>query len=474
MKKNLLLASLAALSIAEASAQHSLDVLLGRHRSERRNADMTARLLQSQSATSALQKPTAIKQRVIAQALNPEINNNHIDSTRYAYSGINGSRYSYNMEELNYSEGFTSVYAPMFQLPGIPGSMDVLADSIIQYDNSGMTNAEKAFYRADKKIDSVIYRSTGGTSASKTVNVYNPQGHITATYTMQQAGADWDTVALQRFSYNSAFTQVTRDSSWFGFTGLVPREVNVYYYNAANQLDSFINWDLQGAAPVRRQGYYIAYNSGGKIVTIKNYDFDEINGVASLYSIDSLGYTPGVADFTFYETTQYEEDVLSYGDRQELFRNAAGLVDSVYFYSLSGTSPWVQEGKLRFAYNSYGNPETLFAAPVDMPVEIVAYRFYYETYDDQTSSVKPLSANQDFTVYPNPFANTINIDWKGRQQSDATVRLVNIMGQEVFQGKMVLKSGQNKLDIPAVTDGSYVLLIQDAAGKSWSTKMIKR
>ncbi|WP_118972278.1 T9SS type A sorting domain-containing protein [Taibaiella koreensis] len=478
MKKTLLLGSLAALSFTQVSAQNALDLITGRHKTERRNASITSRLIQAQSAASPSQKPTATKQRVIAQAVNANINDGEVDSTRYNYSGTNGSHYSYNKEDLNYSQYFTSEYAPMFQAPGIPGSMDVLADSITLYDNSGITSQDRAYYRADKKIDSVIHRAPGGAPSGKIVNVYNPQGYLTATYQMMQSGPSWDTFSLKRYSYNSTFTQMATDSSWFGFMSLDLREKNVYHYSAAGKLDSFINWDLQGTDPVRQQGYFITYNGAGKISTIKNYDFAPATGIASLYSIDSFGYTTGVADFTLYQSTRYEEDTLNNGDRQVIFRNAAGLVDSVKAYSVEGASaPWNFDAQLRIDYNSFSNPEALvITAPAvpGFPNGIVGYRFYYETYEDQPISVRPLTANKDFTVYPNPFSNTISIDWKGQQQSNTTVRLVNIIGQEVFQARLSLKPGQNKLDIPAVAKGNYVLLLQDAAGKSWSTKMVKR
>lgn len=474
MKKTLLLASVAALSLTQASAQQSLDRLLGRHHQPRqRNAGLTARLLQSQASPSTGLKPTATKQRVIAQAVNPAINDGDTDSTHYNYTGTNGSHYSYNAEALNYSQYFSSIYAPMFQLPYLPASQDLLADSITLYDNEGVTERQKAYYRADKKIDSTIQRFTSGAPTAKTINVYNPQGYLTTSYGLQQAGATWDTISIKKVSYNSGFTQVESDSLWFGFSSLALRERNVYYYSAG-KLDSFITWDLQGSAPVREQGYYIAYTSAGKISTIKNFDFDPTTGEPHPYSIDSLGYTTGVADFTLYDNKIFDADTLNYTDRQELFRNAAGLVDSVKYYASEGLAPLDMQIKVRFTYNSYNNPEALIAKVAILPQEIVAYRFYYETYEDQPNGVRPLAANQDFAVYPNPFGNTLSIDWKGKQNTVATVRLVNIMGQEVYNSPMQLKTGTNKLNVPQLTSGSYVLLISDTDGKSWSSKLVKQ
>lgn len=400
------------------------------------------------------------------------INDGDTDSTRYNYTGTNGSHYSYNAVGMNYSQYFSNVYAPMFQLPYLPGSQDVLADSITLYDNVGVTERQKAYYRADKKIDSTVQTNGGGPVIYKSINAYNPQGYQTATYELQKTGTTWDTSYIKKISYNSSFTQVERDSIWAGPI-LAPRKTSIYHYSAG-KLDSFITWDIQGSTIVREQGYYIAYTSAGKISTIKNFDFDSFTGEPHPYSIDSLGYTTGVADFTLYDNKIFDADTLNYTDRQELFRNAIGLVDSVKFYTAEGSDPLAMEIKVRLTYNSFNNPEALIAKAAILPQEIVAYRFYYETYEDQTNAVRPLTANQDFAVYPNPFSNKLSIDWKGKQNTVATVRLVNIIGQEVYNSPMQLKTGTNQLNVPQLTPGSYVLLIGDAAGKSWSSKLVKQ
>ncbi len=472
MKKTLLLATFASLSLSQAKAQQIPDLLFP-NRAGHKHTKVTQNLLRLQSTGNIAQKPTGLKQRVIAQALNTPF---FSDSTRFTYIGTNGSVYDFNNPDYNYADNFTYEYAPMFIAPFQASSSRIIADSIIKYDGNDLAKWSKAFYRADKKIDSVWNYFFDGTmfTNSRAINVYNAQGYLTTTYGIQQNPPPvWDTFSYQRFYYNSTFTRMDRDSSWFGISAAPSlRQSDVYYYGASGKLDSFVTWDLQGAAPFRSQSYVMTYTSTGKLQTVKNYDLE--SGTPSLIGLDSIGYTNGVDYYTYHESNQYENDTLYDGTREIKFVGAGGLVDSVQGYGREGeSSPWTFQGSFKYTYNSYSNPEKLTATLVGLPGSLDVYKFYYETYDDGLS-IKPVTASKDFSIYPNPFHNTLAIDWKGKQPGAVSLRLVNILGQEVYSQSLKLSNGKNTLNLPALSTGDYILFITDAEGKSWSSKVVKQ
>lgn len=480
MKKALLLASVAAISL-QATAQQPKIPFFGKVKSK--HGQLTKQLLRLQESGIKAEKPTADKQRVIAQAFKiPAFGGEpqEYDSTRYTYTGTNGSTFDFNSGDYMYIDYFTNTYPPMFVRLYEATSQNVLADSMLYYDDDGFYGSQKAYYRTDKKIDSVWTLSSTGTGVrNKTINAYDAGGHLTASYELNRssATAPWDTSSYRHYSYNSTFTQMSHDSLWVKvMTNIALREDNIYHYSAAGKLDSIMTWNTEEPTPVRKKAVRIGYNSGGKITTIKEYRYDDLTGIPALSEADSLGYTTGVNYYTFHGMYGYNDETMVDGSEEvRYFNSTSGLLDSVQNFSFieGAPAPWMLFGTMYASYNSFNNPTGLKVTVPAIGIDITM-NFYYEIYDDNVSSVRPVTANQDFSVYPNPFANTINIDWKGRQQSDATVRLVNMVGQEVFQGKISLKSGRNQLDIPAVTNGNYVLLIQDAAGKSWSAKMVKR
>lgn len=97
--------------------------------------------------------------------------------------------------------------------------------------------------------------------------------------------------------------------------------------------------------------------------------------------------------------------------------------------------------------------------------------FYYEDYNNGLS-VGRTEKTQGLTVYPNPFEDKISVDWK-EQRQDITLRLLNILGQEIFTVNRTFVTGRNSIAVPGLCQGAYVLLIQNADGRSRNSKLIK-
>lgn len=85
----------------------------------------------------------------------------------------------------------------------------------------------------------------------------------------------------------------------------------------------------------------------------------------------------------------------------------------------------------------------------------------------------PLSSNEispntpNYTIYPNPAQNIINI--QSDIQSDLTIYVFNTTGQQIMTGK-----SQNKIDVSTLQPGIYFLRIMDKTGKSTNYKFIKQ
>jgi hypothetical protein len=179
---------------------------------------------------------------------------------------------------------------------------------------------------------------------------------------------------------------------------------------------------------------------------------------------------------TFFQEDYYEDGVFTDGFREVKFPGTSGLPDSIQAFERPDiATPYQYTASLLPTYNSYNNPTAFYVKSLLTGTDTMAkVSFYYETYEDGISGIDPVANNKDFNVYPNPFSNNINIDWKGKQQSNVTIRLTNIVGQEVYKTSMKLTTGKNAISIPSLNSGNYILLIQDADGKSWSSKMVKK
>lgn len=465
MKRNLLFAGALLLSIVRVQGQQNL---LNIDKPTSREDAIIQNILNNQLGNTTAQKPTGIQQRVIAQS-RARISNTflYIDSFVYKYSGKNGSRYNYN--QIGYNVVFKPVYTPMnidYLLD--PNPLNLLADSILMYSQNYIAEIDRAFYRTDKKIDSVHVRYLDGTGLNNLANdivSYDSSNNIATVCILKDYGVGLDTYSVCKYYYNVSNTHVVADTL---ITAGAPygHYSHRYSYSASGRLDTFsFTSDNYGTIDFRSRTLYDYYNDGKlRKTTLQHLE----SGSWNTRGYDSLGYTSGADYYTYWKHVQLNSRQLT-----EQYPGTMGGPDSALQYN------WDHLGnelitKYKYEYNTFGNPVKITATPVG-PVasQSLSYiNFYYEDFDDGLS-IKPVAENKDFTVYPNPFSNAINIDWKGKQPGNVMVKLINVIGQEVFETPLKLRTGKNLISIRDMDIGNYILLIQDAAGKTWSSKLIK-
>jgi hypothetical protein len=75
-------------------------------------------------------------------------------------------------------------------------------------------------------------------------------------------------------------------------------------------------------------------------------------------------------------------------------------------------------------------------------------------------SVKVASNNNNYTIYPNPFSNNINIDYTSLTNETATLKLISDDGKLINSQKVSLRIGENHLKIinnDKLTKGIYIV-----------------
>ena len=84
--------------------------------------------------------------------------------------------------------------------------------------------------------------------------------------------------------------------------------------------------------------------------------------------------------------------------------------------------------------------------------------------------------NQSLWSYPNPFENSTSVVFNTESTNTATIEVVNILGQQVFQKEITnIQRGTNEitLDLSDHTAGIYFCTLSNNHGKA-SIKLIKR
>jgi hypothetical protein len=427
------------------------------------------KLIQKQmQAGSEAQKPTGTQQRVVAQTF-IDAADLATDSFTYKYSGTRGSKYNQNNANFDYNEEFLSDYLPLSNFQMNYTSLDLLADSIKYYSNDTLSSVSSGFYRSDNKLDSffVFDGPLVDTGVSKIRHSFNSQGFLNTAISSDNYNGPMATTQKQIFSYNTAQTHLLSDTLFNsdGVGGLTFAGVATYHYNAQNNVDTVKYFNVGGSGLQLSQFINILYTADNKVQNV----YYSLYSPDTLVIMDTFVYSNNQSYYTNWFITYYFPSDSTYSSNAiNKYVGTNGLPDSVVSVT-DGDIDFI----LKYHYNSYNNPDSIIGLNGDSTLA-EKLNFYYEIYDDGISSIKNVNNSNDFNIYPNPFDNKINIDWKTKQANEATVNLVNVLGQTVYSKIQTLNTGNNVLDLPKLNSGNYIILINDASGNTWSRQLVKK
>ncbi len=441
------------------------------------NQKLINNILSAQPATASVaNKPTTIQQRVIAQTF---INQFHSveDSVQYKYSGTNGSKFNFNDPQLNYDVRFYSSYLPseVVALPNLNSYL--LADSIFDYFGGSDTvgRISNAFYNSGNKVDSFCDDDLGSPNdVLKTVHTFNAQHFLTQVTTLSNTNAPniFDTSIVKKYCYDIAGTQLLSDTLYRSFNNAL-RIFNAthYHYNAQSLVDSIYGYTLRDSGYELSQISAIKYNANSQLQNINVFYFNENQALTNL-EIDTVGYAASVPFYTYYAVT-YVDLIANNVEGASIIKTVGNnnLPDSVTYVSFDNSGTDVIA--LKYTYNGFNNPIKLVGTNMSDSSFSSQYNFYYETFDDAVTAIINIKNNKDFSIYPNPFNNKLNIDWKGAKANQTKIALVNVLEQMVYSSNQNLITGTNTIDIPNLIKGNYVLLIQDVKGNTWKSQLVK-
>lgn len=97
------------------------------------------------------------------------------------------------------------------------------------------------------------------------------------------------------------------------------------------------------------------------------------------------------------------------------------------------------------------------------------------TMDGSTGTDDVLFDDRELKFYPNPFEYNATLDFKGTgADKNVMLRITSITGQSVFNAALLLKQGKNRIDLPNLAPGNYILTIGTASGKTWNKKITRK
>jgi hypothetical protein len=410
-----------------------------------------------------LTKPTAIKQRVVAQVLyTPD----GIDSSRYAYLDNKGSTFEHNqLIRIGYSTMFAPDFAPAFIENAMPPSTDLQAYQINNYSDNIPAGESIAYYNDLGLIDSAVNYYGEGYAESWHA-VYNEAGRIIDFKDYYLLDGEVMFGLGRKISYSGS--QVVTDTMFQYETSWMPYSSLQYTYNDLGQLTS-VEQSEEGSAFT----YKVSFRYDGSNRLRASDAVYMISGEVYPLTSDTIGYTEGVSYPTLYQQVDYDEEAELY--RMIKYPGAHQGPDSLITQTFIDDT-WETDLVAYFTYNEFDNPTLLDVVPIMAdPEELVDKMvFHYETYDDGLAVMDEGALAEVLVVYPNPFSNELNISYKGAQKERVQFQLTDIGGRTIVAGTKILESGDNTLTVPTLASGNYLFTLTNEKGQRYTQKLTRQ
>lgn len=404
-------------------------------------------------ATTAA-KTTASAKRVIGAAYYEWGNATPmlIDSAVLRYSGQRSSKFSDYY--LNYD---------FANAPDQPGEVQY-QDSYVRFDTmkvfGNSTGITTTLWRTYSPADQVTRQLNA--NGDEKIYSYLSNNRLSKIVTLSDLGTGMDSAQREFYTYNA--------------NGLVFRDsVEIYDSSVMSWMPAFtyeftttpngqvtglgLYFSMGGSTlPFIRHSYTYAANGRVRLATTELLDMN--TGTLQPWMKDSIGYVGNAVvseDIFSYDETMADYELV-FVDRRRL--NAKGLADSVSQMSPDGGDA----GYYKLAYDADDYPTRVSYQQVGGATQEFELYYYYQL---APISVPGLSATKPLSLAPNPAVSQIRVD----ARPGARFRVLDMNGRLMMDGTVPSSA---TIGVEGLTPGLYSIMLNDAAGETFSGKFVKR
>lgn len=267
----------------------------------------------------------------------------------------------------------------------------------------------------------------------------------------------WDTTELVEYTYDNDDNMTMRLEMTPGNTEWIPFKKNTLTYtnNLVTQNKEEL-YDQAGQVWGNFLKEDFVYDANDQWIESTMYDYsnntwnvyfereNEYDGSGNLLSTNvQLRVNGNMEHYDKFEL-EYEDDLLTEA--------------TVYYFNGTSLNP---SRRTLYSYNSNdmlesGYTETWDGSAFISDMYARKTHFYYEEYEDQSTSVEDLLNSDDFAVYPNPTTDKIHIKMSNNQNLNS-VSIVDISGRVVFQSKKDFNASTITISTHTLANGMYFL-----------------
>lgn len=176
-------------------------------------------------------------------------------------------------------------------------------------------------------------------------------------------------------------------------------------------------------------------------VAVRRHCVDTINSVPGCYMSNGQSWAIMVGDSSLYGS----------------FTNFKNVVHNSQF-----EERW---------YIDTANSKSVYYAKVVVDTVTIDYAWAVDT--TIATGISNLNASNQYAIYPNPAANTINIDLTSSPNQAVVLTATNLLGQQVYQER-VIAGGIRPVNTAEWNEGIYLISVETKTGKEISKLIINR
>ena len=361
---------------------------------------------------------------------------------------------------------YTQYNFPMHEL-----GTEIVIDTLGIYEEGNLVQSYTLQRGANNRIDTItkVENYTGGQEITKTEKFYtnNLLTKIEEYYGQNLSTMELESRRLITYDNNQ---KVIADTLFYYYQGAIDEMLTFdYSYNTNGDVSAIsLSSDFGDSAHVtvdyytdgRFKNYQFAFYSGGDLDGVMT---DSIayatNGFIAKRKMGS-GYNDTSGNLIF----EYNIMDLVYN---------GNLLDTVNVSTIDATGQTSDGGFAKYHYSNDSNPDSLMIYyDAGTPAEEKMI-FHYEPYN--TTSVKQITRNNNFNIYPNPIGSTMNIYNKvSLKDRKATIRITDIKGSRIWSTEQALMQGVNQVNIPASLSAGVYLISITADNSVYTQKVIKQ
>ncbi|HZH87555.1 MAG TPA: T9SS type A sorting domain-containing protein [Chitinophagaceae bacterium] len=267
----------------------------------------------------------------------------------------------------------------------------------------------------------------------------------------------WDTTEFIEYTYDNNNNMTMRLEMTLGNTGWIPFKKNTLTYtnNLVTQ-NKEEHYDQAGEVWGNFLKEDFVYDANDQWIESTMHDYS--NNTWNVYFERENEYDASGKLLNTNVQLRVNGNMVHYDKFELEYDDDLLTVATVYYYNGTSLNP---TRRTLYSYNSNdllesGYTETWDGSSWVSDMFARKSHFYYEEYEDQSTSVEELLSNDDFAVYPNPTTDKIHIKMSNNQNLNS-VSIVDISGRVVFQSKQDFNASTITISTQTLANGMYFL-----------------